>query len=93
MKNIPTGAWVCIAVSIFCVLGGFVYLAAKGSDVTEFRSFINTLLNFVGPLISGGALVYASQAAKQTNGGLDKRIKDGARAAIDEHQNDEEEKV
>jgi hypothetical protein len=86
MKNVPTPVWICLTVAFVSVIGAFAYLTASGSNTTDFRSFLNTVLNFAGLLLSGGAVAYAGKAAQQTNGGLDARIKDAAKAALDEHQ-------
>ncbi len=76
MKNAP--GWVlavCATIIFVVIVGAFVFLSATGADATEFRSFLNTLLNVGSVLLGGGAFVAAGAAAKsaanaekQTNG-------------------------
>jgi len=82
LKKIPVAAWVCITVAFVTVVVAFVVLSANGSDSTEFRSFLNTVMNLAGLLLTGGAVAFAGQAAKQTNGGLDERIRAGVAAEL-----------
>jgi len=83
MSKLPTAAWICLTVAFMTVVVAFVILSNNGTDATEFRSFLNTILNLVGLLLGGGALAFAGQAAKQTNGNLDARIKQAVQAALD----------
>ena len=82
LKNAPGGVIaICVTVLAVTVVAAFVVLAVTDSDATEFRSWLNTLLNLAGLLLGGTATVAASAAAKsaqaaeqQTNGELDGRI-------------------
>lgn len=82
MSKIPTPVWVCLTAAFIAVVGAFVILSNSGSDPTEFRSFLNTVMNLAGLLLTGGTLAFAGQAAKQTNGGLDSRIRDAVAAEL-----------
>lgn len=75
MKNAPNALIWAVALCFVAVLAAFVVLAALGSDTTDLRTFLNTVLNIAAALFSGGALVVAGAAAKsagkteeQTNG-------------------------
>jgi hypothetical protein len=83
VRNVPTAAWACLTVAFVTVVAAFVYLSAQGADTAEFRSFLNTTLNFAGLLLSGGAVAFAGKAAQQTNGGLDARIEAGVQRALE----------
>lgn len=89
MKNIPAVAWACLTIAFVTVVTALVVLSITGSDPTEFRSFLNTALNFAGLVLSGGAVAFAGKAAHQTNGGLDARIRDGAKQAAVEALNEQ----
>lgn len=93
MSKLPAAVYWCITVIVIAVVGSLTYLAAIGADSAEVSRFINTLLNASGLLLGGlGAVggtvaaVNSRKAVEQTNGGLDKRIKAGARAALAEHE-------
>jgi hypothetical protein len=83
LSRVPAAAWVCLTVAFVAVVGAFAWLSAIGADGTEFRSFLNTVVNLATLAVAGGGVVFAGQAAKQTNGDLDQRIKDGVTAALD----------
>lgn len=93
MKNTP--GWVvavCGTVVFVTIVGAFVFLAATGADATDFRTFLNTVLNAASVLLGGGAFIAAGAAAKSaasaeknTNGVLDKRIEEGAQRALISH--------
>lgn len=92
MSKIPTAAWACLTVSVLALFASFVYLSAAHVDTAEFYRFLNVIGNLVGIVLGGGAVTLAGQArtaashaAEQTNGGLDARIKAGAKAALVEH--------
>lgn len=89
VKNVPNIAWACLTLAFVAVLVAFVTLSVTGSDPTEFRSFLNTVVNLATLLVSGGAVVFAGKASQQTNGGLDQRIKDGAKDAVVEALNEQ----
>lgn len=89
LSRIPAAAWVCITVAFVAVIGAFTYLSAVGADGTEFRSFLNTVVNLVTLLVSGGAVAFAGQAAKQTNGDLDARIANSVTAALDRQRRED----
>lgn len=81
LKAVPQVVWVCLTIAFLGTIGAFVVLAITGSDGTEFRSFLNTVVNLAGLLLGGSSAVYAGVAAKnsqttkdQTNGALDARI-------------------
>lgn len=81
LKSVPNMVWVFLTVSFLGVITALVVLSATGSDATEFRSFLNLVMNAVMLIISGSGALYAGAAAKnaqdakeQTNGALDKRI-------------------
>jgi Kef-type K+ transport system membrane component KefB len=75
VKNVPGIVWVCATVTIVAIIGSFVILGVTGADATEFRSFLNTIMNAATVLLSGGAFVFAGASAKQTNGVLDDKIR------------------
>lgn len=81
-KKAPTGVVITlfIIIGVFAVasLGGFVYLSAIGANTTEYRTFINTILNYGSLGVSGFAAIAATSAARsagkvedRTNGGLE----------------------
>lgn len=86
MRNVPAIAWACITVAFVAVVVAFVALSISGSDPAEFRSFLNTVLNFAGLLLSGGAVAFAGKAAQQTNGSLDARIQLAIKDALDQQR-------
>lgn len=91
MSKAPNGVVaICITVFAMTVVLSFAALAWKSGDMTELRSLINTLFNFGTLILSGGSLLAAGasarsadQAARQTNGELDKRIQTAVARAID----------
>lgn len=83
MGKIPVPVYVCFTVAFLGVLSMFGYLSAIGADGVEFRSFLNTVVNLVTLVVTGGAAAYAGKAATQTNGNLDVRIKDAVTEALD----------
>lgn len=98
MRNTPNTiiglAVGCVTLAFLGVTGGFVYLSATGADSTEFRAFLDTVLQFATLLLGGGAFVAAGSAAKsaaaaekQTNGELTPRIKDAVSEVLDEREN------
>ncbi len=89
MGKIPTPVYVCLTIAFLGILGVFAYLSAIGADGTEFRSFLNTVVNLVTLVVSGSAAVYAGKAQKQTNGDLDARIQDGVTAALNQQRTDD----
>ncbi len=90
MSKAPNGVIaVCVTVFLCVVVLSFAALAWKSGDMSELRSLINTLFNVATLILSGGALVVggaaarsADQAARQTNGELDKRIRDAIGSAL-----------
>lgn len=94
LKNVPNVVWVCLTVAFISIVGAFVFLSATGSDGTEFRSFLNTVINLASIVLGGSSAVYAGVAAKnsqttkeQTNGALDKRIASAVAAQLVAHGN------
>lgn len=91
MRNTPGWIFaVCGTIIFVTCVAAFVFLAATGADATEFRTFLNTVLNFAGVILAGTSAVAAGAAAKsaanaekQTNGELTDRIK----SAVIEAQN------
>lgn len=89
MKNVPNAVWYCVTAVIISLMVAFVVLGVTGADATEFRSFLNTVLNFASVLLGGGAFAFAGAAAKQadtaakqTNGILDQRIQHAITQAL-----------
>jgi len=89
LKNAPNSVIWAVALCFIGVVGAFVALSIAGADTADFRAFLNTVMNLVTVILSGGALLAAGAAAKssanaeeQTNGSLDKRIEHGVRRAI-----------
>lgn len=79
-KNI---VWaICVTLIMLGFMASLVVLSALKVDTTEFSRFINTVLNAAAPLLAGGALIRANQAANQTNGGLDARIHKQSLSAV-----------
>lgn len=81
LKAVPNIIWVSLTVCFLGIVTAFVVLSVTHADGTEFRSFLNTVLNIGTLIVTGGGAVYAGAAAKnaqvakeQTNGQLDKRI-------------------
>jgi hypothetical protein len=63
------------------LIAAMTALSLAGKDATELRSLINTVMNAVSVILSGGAVVFARNAqanaqvaAEQTNGQLDPRF-------------------
>jgi uncharacterized protein YfeS len=88
-SKIPTPVYACLTLAFLGVLAVFAYLSAIGADGTEFRSFLNTIVNLVTLVVSGSAAVYAGKAQSQTNGQLDKRIEEGAMKALNRQRTDD----
>jgi hypothetical protein len=98
-KNAPNALIYAVTALAVATIAAFVILAVTESDATEFRAFMNTLLNIVSTLFAGTAAVAAGAAAKsagkteeqtekvveQTNGNLDGRIQDAVQAAIQQY--------
>ena len=91
LRNAPNSLIYAVTVVFVAIIAAFVVLAATGSDSTELRSFINTILNVAAVALSGGGVVVAGAAArsadravKQTNGLSDDERQDIARRAAAE---------
>lgn len=89
LSKVPMGAWIFATAAVLALVGGFVVLAVNGSDSSELRWLVLTLLNVGGGAASVGGLVYAGAAARnsqvaaeQTNGALDARIQQGVERAL-----------
>lgn len=69
MKNVPPGI-LAICITVLIVGFGFAsfWLAYKGIDDTQFRGNVILLVSLLNSLLSGGALLTASAAQRQTNG-------------------------
>lgn len=96
MKNTPNPIlWICGTIVFVTVIAAFVVFGVTGADATEFRAFLNIVLNIAAVLLSGGAFVASGASAKsaakaeeQTNGALDGRIQDAVQAAINGEKTD-----
>jgi hypothetical protein len=89
LKNVPNVVWYCVTVAFVGVLATLAFMAAVGADTAEVTRFLNLAMNTGLLLVSGAGTVYAGAAAKsaqdaarQTNGELDKRIADGVTQAL-----------
>lgn len=96
LKAVPTAVWACCTLAFLGCVAAVVVMAVTGTDATEFRSFLNTVLNFGALLVSGGGAVYAGAAARnsqvareQTNGALDKRIQEAVTQALGVQRTDD----
>ncbi|WP_413114797.1 hypothetical protein ACK1X7_07265 [Streptomyces sp. CY1] len=74
------------------VIAGFVVLTLKGADTTGFVALVAPVLGAVFVINhldhrSDQQDMILQRISEQTNGVLDKRIKDGVRAALDESRN------
>lgn len=97
LKNVPGIVWGCLTFAFVAVLAALVVLAAIGADSTEVTRFLNLAMNTAILIVGGAGAVYsgaaaknAQDAARQTNGALDQRIKAGAleaaRTALEEQR-------
>ncbi len=93
MRNVPVGAWVFASVALLGLLASFVVLSITGSDSSELRWLILTILNATttfasigGAIYGGSAAVKANQAADQTNGQLEQRMADAVTRALNERE-------
>jgi hypothetical protein len=91
MREVPAVVWVCLTVVFLGVLGTYAYLAGTGSSADDLSRFLNTLMNIVMIVLSGGGLAFgasaavnAKRASEQTNGQLKDTVKDAAKEAIQE---------
>ena len=87
-KNAPNSVIWAVAFAFASVVAAFTILSINGADTGDFRAFLNTVMNLVTVVLSGGALVAAGAAAKssanaeeQTNGSLDRKIEGAVRRA------------
>ena len=83
---------ICGTVVFLTIIAAFVFLSVTGSDATEFRAFINTVMNAAAVVLAGTGAVAAGVAAKsagtavkQTNGALDGRIETAIAQALANH--------
>lgn len=92
LKKAPTSIIVMVigtaGVLLLTTLVGFTVLIYAGKDVTEFRSLINTVINFVtlaiasiGTVAATGAARSSSKTEEQTNGLMDAERDDIAKKA------------
>jgi hypothetical protein len=93
MRNVPLGAWIFASVALLGLLASVVVLAVTGSDTSELRWLILTILNATttfasigGAIYGGSAAVKANQAAEQTNGHLEDRLTTAVARALDERE-------
>jgi hypothetical protein len=96
LKAVPNFIWGCLTAAFLGCLTAVVVMGVTGTDATEFRSFLNTVLNFGALVVSGGGAIYAGAAARnsqvareQTNGALDKRIQDAVTEALSVQRTDD----
>lgn len=82
IAKLPKVAYLCITAIILAVLGAITYLSAIGAETTEIRQVMNILANYAGLVLGGIGAVggtiaaqRAGQAAHQTNGGLEDRMR------------------
>lgn len=75
------------------IVGCMTLLILNGKSTEDIRALLNTVMNFVSILLGGGAMVFArqanasaGQAAQQTNGELDARIRSAVTAALEDSQ-------
>ncbi len=63
---------ISLTVIIVTAMVGYIALALTDNDATDLRMFVNTVLNFAGPILAGSlgtaAVIYSRQAANNTNG-------------------------
>lgn len=93
---VPPYVVVCLTLVVLAVIASFVVLAVTESDATEFRGWLNTVLNLGGIVLGGGAVAFsasadrkAGKAAEQTNGGLEARLRTVVRAENEKQTRDE----
>lgn len=95
LKNAPTAVLITIVITVgiivLTLIGGYTYLTAMGIDTTDFRAFINTLMNAgamvlaaIGAIGGVSAAQSSSKVEKATNGGLQKLVDE----KIDQRLND-----
>jgi hypothetical protein len=92
MKNAPNALIWAVSLCFVAVVASFVVLAGMGADTTDLRTFLNTVLNILGALFGGGALVVAGAAARSAgrvqeqndNGHIPEKVEEGVRNAIRE---------
>lgn len=83
MKNTPGWViWVCSTIMLLTFTLGFFYLAINGIDDTQFRSYFNTMVNFLTLILSGGAFLTSAATQRQTNGQLENRLKETVVPAV-----------
>lgn len=90
MKNAPNSLIWAVALCFVAVIGAFVFLSATGSDTADLRTFLNTILNVVSAIFSGGALVVAGAAARSAgkvqeqteNGHFTEQVREGVSRAL-----------
>lgn len=93
LSNVPLGAWIFASVALLGGLAAVVVLSLSHADTTDTFRFLNLAWNAVQIVATGGAVVYAGAAARnsqdaaeQTNGLLDEErhniAQDAAQKAI-----------
>jgi hypothetical protein len=92
LKNAPNSLIYAVTVAFVVVIGALTALSIAGADSSNLVSFMDTILNIVAALFSGGALVVAGAAAKsannaekQTNGDFHQAVQDTVREAMSEN--------
>jgi hypothetical protein len=89
LKSTPNVALlICATVLGVVLITSFTILAWGNKDATELRSLINTMLNIAGVVLGSGGLLYSSiaarkssEAAENTNGKMDEKIKESVKQA------------
>lgn len=85
IRQAPTALLITLVVTtgviVVSLIAGYIYLLTIEADTTDFRAFMNTLMNAAAILITSVAAVGSVSAAKAankvqeaTNGGLDKLV-------------------
>lgn len=64
------------------LVGALCAIIVTGHNTDDLVRAIGALFSVAGTVVSTGAWVRSTQAAKQTNGDLDKRIEDGVQKGI-----------
>lgn len=84
LSKIPKAAWVCLTIGFVVVLGAYVALSIAHVDTDDFYRFLNLMFNLASVVLGGGAVAFAGQAAKQTDGVLHDRIKEAVAETLDD---------
>jgi len=93
LKEVPNVVWVCLTIAFLGVIGAYVALSTSGTSTDDLSKLLNSIMNFVGIILSGGSVAIASSAAvnakkavNQTNGGPE-GLKETLREVVQEELN------